>query len=167
MEIKIVRSSRRLRTVSGRLIKDTLLINAPLVLSKEKLDKIVADFKQKFERKIIKNNLDKSDDLVARAARINEKYFLNKLKIRSIQYVTGQNSRFGCCNYHTADIRISHKVGLMPEWVRDYVVLHEMAHLVEPNHGLAFWEIVNRYKLSERAKGFLMGSGFNSNDYAE
>ncbi|MDD5060591.1 MAG: DUF45 domain-containing protein, partial [Candidatus Omnitrophica bacterium] len=124
MEIKIVRSSRRLRTVSGRLIKDTLLINAPLVLSKEKLDKIVADFKQKFERKIIKNNLDKSDDLVARAARINEKYFLNKLKIRSIQYVTGQNSRFGCCNYHTADIRISHKVGLMPEWVRDYVVLH-------------------------------------------
>ena len=161
MEIKIVRSRRRLRTVSGRLVKDTLLIHVPLILSKERLDKIVSDFKQKFERKIIKDSLDKSDDLAARAARINEKYFSNKLKINSIQYVTGQNSRFGCCNYNTADIRISHKVGLMPEWVRDYVVLHEMAHLVEPNHGGAFWEMVNRYKLTERAKGFLMATGFN------
>jgi hypothetical protein len=47
----------------------------------------------------------------------------------------------------------------MPEWVRKYVVIHEMAHLVEPNHSRAFWDIVSRYKLAERARGYLMAAG--------
>lgn len=160
MEIKVTRSKRRLRTVSARLVDKTLLVSAPLMLSQERLDKIVANFREKFARKIIKDGLGRSDDLAKRASRINERYFGNKLKLNSIEYVAHQNCKFGCCNYQTASIRISHKIGLMPEWVRDYVVLHEMAHLLEPNHSRAFWEIVSRYKLTEKAKGFLMGTSF-------
>lgn len=161
MEVKIVRSRRRRRTVSARIVKDTLLVNAPLMLSQERLDNIVADFKLKFERKKLKAELDKNDNLIERAEKINEKYFGNRLKVNSIEYVTDQNTRFGCCNYRAAAIRISHRIGLMPEWVRDYVVLHEMAHLVEPNHSSAFRNIVSGYKLAERAKGYLMGVGFD------
>ena len=47
----------------------------------------------------------------------------------------------------------------MPEWVRRYVLIHEMAHLIEPNHSRAFWDIVSRYKLTERARGYLMAVG--------
>jgi len=139
--------------------KDMLLVQAPQALAEERLEKIVADFKLKFERKKLKEALDKKEGLDRIAAAINQKYFDNKLKISSIEYVTGQNSRFGCCNYGTARIRISHRVGLMPQWVRVYVVFHEMAHLIEPNHSRAFWNIVSRYKLTERARGYLMAAG--------
>lgn len=161
MEIKIIRSSRRLRTVSARLVKDTLLVRAPLMLSEQRLDKVVSGFKLKFERKKLKQGLDKNQNLIDIAAKFNEKYFDNKLKINSIEYVIDQNSKFGCCNYRTANIRISHRIGLMPEWVRDYVVIHEMAHLIEPNHSKSFWDIVYRYKLSERARGYLMAAGLD------
>ncbi|MCX5712234.1 MAG: M48 family metallopeptidase [Candidatus Omnitrophica bacterium] len=160
MDVKIVRSRKRRRTVSARMVKGALLINAPELISDSHLNKLVADFKVKFEKKRIKDELDKKENLFEVAARLNQKYFGNKLKVGSIEYVTGQSSKFGCCNYRTSQIRISHRVGLMPVWVRDYVLIHELAHLIEPNHSKRFWDIVLRYKLAERAKGFLMATGF-------
>ena len=162
MEVKITRSAKRRRTVGARLVNDLLLISAPLCLPQERLDKIVTGFKLKFEKKRIKEALNKEQNLSGLASSLNEKYFGNKLKLESIEYVTTQNSLFGCCNHRTAKIRISHKIGLMPEWVRKYVVMHEMAHLVEPNHSQAFWDIVSRYKLTERARGYLMATNFVS-----
>jgi biotin synthase-like enzyme len=159
MEVKIIRSKRRLRTVSARMVKDLLLVNAPLMLSQERLDKIVAGFKLKFYSKRLKEELGKEHNLLSLANKLNKRYFGNKLRVESIEYVTTQNSKFGCCNYGSGRIRISHKIGLMPEWVRKYVLIHEMAHLIEPNHSRAFWDIVSRYKLAERARGYLMAVG--------
>lgn len=161
MEVKIIRSPRRRRSVGARLVNDLLLINAPLALSQERLDKIVNDFKLKFAKKKLKTELDKEKNLSNLACTLNKEYFDNKLKIESIEYATNQNSRFGCCNYRTAKIRISHKIGLMPQWVRKYVLIHEMAHLIQPNHSRAFWDIVCRYRLTERARGYLMAASIN------
>jgi predicted metal-dependent hydrolase len=159
MEVKIIRSRRRRRTVGARLVNNTLLISAPELLSEERLEKIVTDFKSKFERKKLKDELDRKYRLPEIAAKLNERYFDNGLKINSIEYVTVQNSKLACCNYRTGHIRISHRIGFMPDWVRDYVIIHEMAHLIEPNHSRAFWDIVCRYKLAERARGYLMAAG--------
>jgi predicted metal-dependent hydrolase len=160
MEIKIIRSRRRKRTVSARLLKDTLLVNAPLTLSETYLTKIIADFKARFERKRLKQELNLKENLAVRAAQLNKQYFGDSVHISSIEYVTDQNSKFGCCNCRDATIRISHRISPMPAWVRDYVIVHEMAHLIEPNHGQRFWEIVSRYKLAERARGYLLAVGF-------
>lgn len=159
MEIKIIRSHRRRRTVSARLINNILEIKAPAALPQFRLEKIVNDFRIKFERRMKKEEMERKEGLPKIAARINQKFFDNKIKFNSIEYVTTQNRRYGCCNFNTGNIRISDRVGFMPAWVRDYVVLHEMAHLMEPNHGRAFWQIVSRYRLSERARGFLLGAG--------
>ncbi|MFA5337975.1 MAG: M48 family metallopeptidase [Candidatus Omnitrophota bacterium] len=161
MEIKIIRSTKRRRTVSARVVNDCLVVSAPCAISEENLTKIVSDFKLKFEKKKIKDELDRNQPLAEIAAILNKKYFNNQLKINFIEYVTGQNSKYGCCNYIDGHIRISHKVGLMPKWVRDYVLIHEMAHLIVPNHSKAFWDIVYRYELVERARGFLMATGFS------
>jgi len=159
MEVKIIRSRRRRRTVSARLQGDTLLVYAPLMLSPMRLDRIVAGFKAKFEKKKLKNELERKHSLFDIASRLNKKYFANQLKINSIEYVTNQSRKFGCCNYNSGNIRIAHRIGLMPAWVRDYVIIHEMAHLIEPNHSRAFWDIVSRYRLAERARGFLIAAG--------
>ena len=157
--IKILRSRRRKRTVSARLVKDILIVRAPENIPESRLQKVVDELKSRIERKQIKEELNKQDNLAQRAEEFNQEYFGNKLKINSIEYVTSHNSKFGCCNYRTGSIRISHRIGAMPKWVRDYVIIHELAHLVEPNHSQAFWDIVNCYKLSERARGYLIAAG--------
>jgi hypothetical protein len=45
----------------------------------------------------------------------------------------------------------------MPPWVIDYVLVHELAHLLVPRHGLDFWALVDRYPRTERARGYLQG----------
>ncbi|MEI8349561.1 MAG: M48 family metallopeptidase [Candidatus Omnitrophota bacterium] len=143
------------------MVNDCLIVSAPLALSQVHLEKIVSGFRLKFEKKKLKEELDRNQPLSEIAACLNEKYFGNQLKINSVEYVTSQNSKYGCCNHRTGHICISHKVGLMPKWVRDYVLIHEMAHLIEPNHSKSFWDIVSRYKLAERARGYLMAAGLD------
>ena len=45
----------------------------------------------------------------------------------------------------------------MPAWVVDYVLVHELAHLLVPGHGADFWELVSAYPRCERARGYLEG----------
>jgi len=130
-------------------------------MPREHLRKSIDKFKVTFERRRLKEKLNSKRPLAEIAARLSDRYFDGKLKISSIEYAPAQNSRFGSCNHRDAFIRISHRLSRMPEWVRDYVIVHEMAHLIEPNHSAAFWNIVSRYELAERAKGYLMAAGLD------
>ncbi|HEY4938445.1 MAG TPA: M48 family metallopeptidase, partial [Actinomycetota bacterium] len=56
-------------------------------------------------------------------------------------------------------IRLSESLLDMPGWVRDYVLVHELAHLLVPNHSPKFWALVERYPLTERARGYLIAKG--------
>jgi predicted metal-dependent hydrolase len=105
-------------------------------------------------------------ELVQQAQALNKHYFDGRLRWHAIRYVTNQNRRFGSCTPSHGTIRLSHRLAAMPEWVRDYVLLHELAHLEEANHGPAFWRLVNQYPLAERARGYLMAVGLEEDDGA-
>lgn len=157
--IKILHSKKRRHTISARLLKDILIVRAPENIPESRLQRAIAELKLRIERKQLKEELNKHENLAQRAKEINLQYFENKLSINSIEYVTDQNSKFGCCNYRSGCIRISHRISAMPQWVRDYVIIHELAHLVVPDHSKAFWDVVNHYKLAERARGYLIAVG--------
>jgi hypothetical protein len=93
-----------------------------------------------------------------RAEDLNKKYFDGTLDF-SITFVTNQHSRFGSCTSIDKTIRISERVKTMPSWVQDYIIIHELAHLLHPDHSKKFWEKVNQYKFAERAKGYLIAVG--------
>jgi hypothetical protein len=48
----------------------------------------------------------------------------------------------------------------MPQWVIDYVLLHELAHLLVAAHNAAFWRLLEAYPETQRAKAFLEGVAF-------
>jgi predicted metal-dependent hydrolase len=75
-------------------------------------------------------------------------------------------TRWGSCTPENGTIRISTRVASFPGWVLDSVILHELAHLVEPGHGKEFQAIIDRYPYAERARGFLIaaGGGWNEDD---
>jgi predicted metal-dependent hydrolase len=74
-----------------------------------------------------------------------------------VRWSTNQGRRWGSCTPSDATIRISDRVRGMPRWVLDYVLLHELAHLVEPGHGAEFWKLLEAYPRTERARGWLDG----------
>lgn len=157
--VKVIRSARRKKTVGARLYGGTLYVYAPARLPEGELRQMVARFTRRFEKGLLKKELNNSKGLRQVAEEFNKRYFDGALKIDSIQYVTDQTSKFGCCNIRSRSIRISHALAAMPDWVRDYVVMHELCHLKEPSHDKAFWDLVARYPLAERAKGFLLAKG--------
>ena len=95
-------------------------------------------------------------ELEKRAQHLNKKYFNGRLKWNELKYVTNQNKRYGSCSPAQKKIRLNHRLASMPEFVRDYVIVHELAHLEQANHGPKFWELVYQYPLTERARGYLM-----------
>jgi predicted metal-dependent hydrolase len=157
--VRIIRSAQRRKTVSGRLENGELLIRAPASLSDQDLAPIIEGLKKRIRRR--GQAIPLSDEaLEKRANELNKKYFDGQLRWRSIRYVTNQNSRFGSCTPEDRTIRLSHRLASMPAWVRDYVLVHELAHLIERNHGPGFWKLVYRYPLTERARGYLMAVGW-------
>jgi predicted metal-dependent hydrolase len=39
---------------------------------------------------------------------------------------------------------LNYRLVLMPDWVADYVLIHELMHLQQQNHGPRFWRLVAR-----------------------
>jgi hypothetical protein len=96
-------------------------------------------------------------DLLARALRLDDEWFGGLATPESVRWVDNQGKRWGSCTPGDRAIRVSRRVATMPRWVLDYVLVHELAHLLEPGHDERFWAWVNRYPRTERAKGYLLG----------
>lgn len=97
------------------------------------------------------------EQLLARAGDLSRRFLGGLAKPVSIAWVTNQNSRWGSCTPADGTIRISARVKGMPPWVLDYVILHELTHLLEPGHGDGFWSLLESYPRTERARGYLEG----------
>lgn len=153
MEIKIIKSWRRRRTASAGVKNGVLYIRLPALIPSFQAEKIIAKFKQAAKKRQVAPS---SADLAKRARILNQKYFEGQLKYASIGWAKNQNSLHGSCSPRRGAIRISAKLKKVPKWVLDAILVHELTHLLVPNHGRKFWAAANRYPLMERARGYLL-----------
>ena len=98
--------------------------------------------------------------LAARAAELSARYLGGRATATSVSWSSNQGRRWGSCTPVDGTIRISTRVRGMPRWVIDYVLLHELAHLLQAGHGPEFWAELAAYPRTERARGFLEGVSF-------
>ena len=158
MDIRIIRSKDRRKTIQARRVGDIVEVRAPAHMSDAELQPHVDRLVQRLARR---TQAKAADDtmLQRRAEELNRIYFDGKLRWTSIRWVANQEKRYGSCTPSHGTIRISARVASLPTFVQDYVIVHELAHLVEANHGPRFWQIVSRYPRTERARGYLMAIG--------
>jgi predicted metal-dependent hydrolase len=90
-----------------------------------------------------------------RARKLNARHFGGALRWTSIGFAEMQHL-WGSCTFTDGAIRIARRAASLPDWVLDYLLVHELAHLVHSDHGADFHELENRYPLAERAKGYLL-----------
>ncbi len=163
LPVVVIRSRRRKKTISGEIKDGQLVIRAPARMSEAELQPHIESLRRKLARKWKARKVPRSDAELEKLARqINRDYFEGRLNWRSVRFVSNQRKRYGSCTPATGDIRLSDRLRTMPKWVLRYVLVHELAHLLEPNHSAAFWALVNRYPLTERARGYLMAVGLEA-----
>ncbi|TCJ31230.1 M48 family metallopeptidase [Nocardioides jejuensis] len=156
-EVEVRRSKQRRRTIAARLEGNRVIVMIPSSLSKaqEKLEveRIVKRLLSRTER--AKRSTDV--DLMKRAKQLSDTYLGGLAKPDSVRWVSNQRSRWGSCTPGERTIRLSDRLHDMPRWVVDYVLVHELAHLIEAGHTDEFWAWVSNYPQAEKAKGYLEG----------
>ena len=158
-EVEVRRSARRRRTVTayregGRTV---VLIPAAFSPAEERrwVAQMVAKLQTREERR--RRSLGGDEDLMARARVLSEAHLDGLAVPTSVRWVDNQQRRWGSCTPADGSIRLSSRLRSMPEYVVDYVLVHELVHLLEPGHDARFWSLVARYPRAERARGFLEG----------
>lgn len=154
--VEVRRSTRRSRTVSAYREGDHTIVLIPARMSKSEEQRWVGVMLEKLAAQESRRVLGDSG-LAERAGRLSAQYLDGRAQPASIRWVTNQNTRWGSCTPAEGSIRLSHRLQGMPEYVVDYVLLHELAHLLVPGHGPRFWRLLEAYPRTERARGYLEG----------
>ena len=149
LPVRVVRSPKRRKTVHARLVDGVVEVRMPARMSKADETRYVAELVDRIERR----EFEKMVDVTQRAQQLAARYKLPTPT--SIRFVDNQMSRWGSCSIDTREIRLSSRLANYPGWVLDYVIVHELAHLVVADHSPAFYALVAPYARAERARGYL------------
>ncbi|MGW5650833.1 M48 metallopeptidase family protein [Streptomyces humi] len=154
--IEVRRSARRRRTVSAYREGDRTVVLIPARMSEAEEKRWVTVMLNKLAAQESRRVLGDAE-LAERAQRLSAQYFGGRARPATVRWVTNQNTRWGSCTPAEGSIRLSHRLQGMPEYVVDYVLCHELAHLLVPGHGPGFWQLLEAYPRTERARGYLEG----------
>ena len=147
MEVEVVRSSKRRKTISAHQVRDDLLrVSIPASLSAAEEQHWVDEMVKRFAKRAEADRID----LSARARELADQYGFPHPS--SVRWVDNQHARWGSCTPADGTIRLSSRMVGFPRWVIDSVLVH--------GHTPRFHTLCARYPLTERATGYLLAKGF-------
>ena len=158
-----VRRDKRLKKTARwhREPEGSILLRVPYRYPKSSLPGLLESIKTQLSQQKKRARWRTDADLQARAKHINQTYFGGRIQWEAIRWVKPMKTRLGSCtNGGSTDghIRISEEIRSWPQWVVDYVIAHELAHRLHPDHSPAFWQTLqDAYPQSEQARGFVKG----------
>ncbi len=157
-EVEVRRSARRRRTVSAYRSEGRIVVLLPARLSRAEEQVWVERMVARVQRQEARTAAPRGDEALERRAReLADRWLDGRPQPASIRWSDVQRRRWGSCSITTGEIRISRRLQSMPAWVVDSVLVHELAHLLVPDHSAAFQALVDRYPQTARARGFLEG----------
>ncbi|ANY05888.1 M48 metallopeptidase family protein [Pseudonocardia sp. HH130630-07] len=158
--VEVRRSARRKRMVSARREGDRMVVFIPGWMSDEQERDWVAKMVQRMEAsEARRRSPGRTGDeaLLTRAQELSSRWLEGRTDPASVRWVPTMRTRWASCTPVDRTIRISERLRDAPGWVVDYVLVHELAHLLSAAHDDVFWSWVYRYPRTERAIGYLEG----------
>ena len=155
MDYEIIYSKRK--TVSLKVTDGGLVVHAPRGLSRERIDTFVKKHEEWAKRRLSEvrreeaffNSLSASDirDMRELARETLTKKTRLYSNIMGLSYgkitVTSAKKRFGSCS-SCGNISYSYRLMAYPDRAVDYVVVHELCHLVHMNHSREFYALLGK-----------------------
>jgi len=160
LPVTVIRSAKRSKTSAAKVVDGVIEVRIPSWMSDAEEAEAVTELVERIEQQ--RRARQATIDLDERAFELGVEYDLPRPE--SIRWVNNQNQRWGSCSIQARTIRLSSRLTSVPPYVLDYVLLHELTHLVEPHHTPEFHALMARYPQLERAEGFLEAMTFGCAD---
>jgi len=146
-----------------------LLVRAPLSMKDEEIEKFIKqkefwiykqakryeDYEEEFlAQDVLRNQpLEKRKELAYHLVKAKTDAYCKQIGVdyKKIRITTAK-SYWGCCIKRNGTISYVWQVILLPEEIVDYIVVHELCHMIEANHSKTFWSKVEAYMPDYKAK---------------
>jgi predicted metal-dependent hydrolase len=139
---------------------DTVVVLLPARMTRAEEKHWVAEMLARLQRSETRRRSPARDSdaaLLTRCHQLAARHLRGKVEPASVRWVPPMRTRWASCTPADGTIRVSDRLRDVPSWVLDYVLVHELVHLLVPGHGADFWALVRTYPRTERAIGYLEG----------
>jgi hypothetical protein len=154
--VEIHRSPRRRRGAAARPRDGVVVVRLPAGLAVAEEERLIATLVDKVTGRARAERLGGDAALRARADELADRY-LDGVRATSVTFSARMSRLLGSCTPADGTIRIARDVATFPGWVRDYVLVHELAHLRVADHSAEFHALLARYPHADRARGWVEG----------
>lgn len=155
-EIRIIRSARR--TISLEVTRNgEAIVRAPYRMSEEKIAEFTEKHREWLEIHLKKRREKSKREELFDADKDNMKLHAKEVIFPKVKYyseimgvfpskvrISEAKTRFGSCSSENS-LSFSYRLMMYPEKVIDYVVIHELSHILHHNHGKDFWKTVEEF----------------------
>ena len=155
-EVRVIKSTRRRRSISAYREHGAIVIQVPARLSNSKIQEVIPEMVEKILSREAREKIS-DRELFARALELLERY-LPDFKVTPVSVVwRSMSERWGSCTTQDRTIRISDRLNGAPDYVVDYLLVHELIHLEIPDHSERFETLIARFERSDLANAYLEG----------